>query len=229
MTPEPSQVTRTVREHLAGYNYQAAWLLAKQARELEASELEGTEADDGNDLQRLRSLAIGAVLAAAAALEAKVNDLFITCRDEAPSSQPGRDERTQRAVAAVWDEAERLSILRKLQLFLALANLSPLDEGSRTFQAASDLIALRNRLTHYKAEWQSDSTEDAKLERRLAGKFAPNRHAEATEPFIPYRCLGAGAATWAVETLDALDAELGDRIEWAAGYTLRRVRQRRTG
>jgi hypothetical protein len=84
---------------------------------------------------------------------------------------------------------------------LLLAHCDPFDPGSEPFQSASDVVLLRNSLVHFKVEWTGDATASAKLEARLGRRFPPNSWAAPSQLFFPYRCVGAGAALWAYESI----------------------------
>jgi hypothetical protein len=70
------------------------------------------------------------------------------------------------------------------------------------------LISLRNALVHSEPKARPHGSdflprERNKLEKKLAGKFAPSIMVPEDAPFIWQRCLGPGCAKWSAETESA--------------------------
>lgn len=146
-----------------------------------------------------RTYASGAVILAVCALEAWANEYHhdIIGRN---GDVIGKAIAVADKVERMWDTVERLSLLRKYQWFLQLSGSAPLNEGQMPFQAAADLIELRDALVHYKPEWSHEAKQNQRLETRLGKKFPLNPLSKPDQLFIPHRCLGHGCGSWAVRS-----------------------------
>jgi hypothetical protein len=146
---------------------------------------------------RHTAAAMGAVISSVCAIEASINEFHLDALDR-NEGRLGRAGASATLVEQLWDTVERQSILRKYQWVLSLARCEPFVRGEQPYQAAADLIELRDALVHFKPEWSHTPQRNENLERRLGGKFPLNPMAAPGQFFIPYRCLGAGCARSAV-------------------------------
>ncbi len=166
-----------------------------------------------------RAYVLGAVISAAAFLEAMINELFQDANDNygikgdgyiAPLSQ-----RTRELMAGWWASSgegfER--VLEKYELLLLFAAQPQLDKGAEPYQSADLLIKLRNALVHYKSESVSADIEH-RFTKALRGRFDDNRLMEGSgNPWWPDHALGAGCAQWAFESAMALADATSDALE----------------
>jgi hypothetical protein len=162
-------------------------------------------------LLRHATVASGSVILAACAVEATVNEYHLDSPDRnAPAL--GRAAAVAHLIEELWDTVDRLPILRKYQWILSLAHAELFDHGQEPFQAAADLVELRDALVHYKPEWSHAAERSAKLEKRLGHKFELNRLSMPGQFFLPYRCLGFGCAKWAVRVVQRFVADFASRL-----------------
>lgn len=119
----------------------------------------------------------------------------------------------------LWDRAEDenrggyMKPLQRYQESLKTLEYSPFDRGKAPYQDVDDLRVLRNALLHHKPMWQSASSEDHRVAKRLEGKdFDLNPFTSKGNPFFPDKCLSAGCTNWALEAVRAFIREFYDRI-----------------
>jgi hypothetical protein len=147
------------------------------------------------------STAMVAVSSAAAFLEALVNEVFIDTADPALRSSGLLDGVPQNGVTAMSDKwtanpsAEREGILEKYKLAIKCVGAQQ-DFGREPAQSVRILIDLRDALTHYKPEWQGDSSS---LFVDLRRKLPVNPRVAEVTPWFPYQALSADLAEWACE------------------------------
>jgi hypothetical protein len=103
-------------------------------------------------------------------------------------------------MAAEWKKIERTGPLTKHAKVLELAGAAPFQKDASPWLDMENLIALRNSLVHFNPEWVSDMPRSLSLEERLRGLFSLSPYVPGDLPTVPYRCLSATAAVWAVRT-----------------------------
>ena len=138
------------------------------------------------------------------ALESSVNELYQQAIDRDENALESLTKEQMALLEQLWPEVERFPILKKYQIALTVKNGNGMNTGSEPYQSAYSLVALRNGLVHFKPEWDDSLDEHLKLENRLSTYFKPNRLAEkakGTMVWFPHKCLGAGSATWACNTV----------------------------
>ena len=180
------QASLSVMSGLAVAHLQAAALFARRCGAIERFSSNSISATTREDQ---RSFAIGAVVCAAAFLEAAVNELYLTALNRDQQVFERVDQMTVELLAEFWPVVEPKSTLLKYQTALILARVGPLLTGQAPYQDAAALLALRNALIHFKPEWDTELDEHAKLEQWLAGKFTANPFATPGDAFFPKRCL----------------------------------------
>ena len=168
-----------------------------------------------------RACVIGAILTSIACLEAAVNELFAETAEIPNALIRAKDPQVAERLARLWRTgAGRWRVLEKFQVALAAGGKELFDVGGPPFQDARLLIELRNRLVHFKPEWQPASLEDgtqagelSSLEKRLRGKFVTHpAYKDSGNPFFPDKCLSHGCAEWAVVTATAFCDEFFNRL-----------------
>ena len=190
----------SLRTNLSFQHIGGAAIFARECQTIEARHTPVTGdwpyAPDA-DMLRHAAHATAAVISAACALEATVNEFYLDACDRNERAL-GRAEGVAPLIERLWDTVERASVLRKYQwvLSLARAELFPPDEAP--FSQAASLMVLRHALVHYKPEWSNAATINSRLEARLGTIFPYNPLAAPGQFFIPYRCLGFGCAAWAI-------------------------------
>jgi len=225
-------LTRGMRERSLGNvlvvmrNYFSSYLLwtaSRASREAAVIE-ERHEGESRFDIGH-RSHVLTSILAAAAFLEAMVNELYQDAYDDHGSDGDGYiaplTVEARSRLSTIWqatDEGEKLRPLAKYQLMLMASDQQQLDEGAQTFQDAKLVTQLRNAIAHYQPEDLSVDSP-ARMEQRLRGKFPDNRlMAGAGNPWWPDHCLGAGCAQWAVDSAIALADSVSDQVGIRPNY-----------
>jgi hypothetical protein len=155
-----------------------------------------------------RSYAINAVLSAVAFLEALVNELYEDAGDD-KQAQPGArisklDPNTRKLMAEFWKATEaenkNVKVLQKFQTALVFAGQPEMDKGKNPYQDTQLLIALRNRLVHFKPAWHYYD-DPADFGQKLRGRFPQSRLLSPNDASDwSIRALGAGCAWWAFNT-----------------------------
>lgn len=201
----PEQVAASLyRHHLF-----AARHMAELACELEKDH---ATAPDADVIRRHRAYVIGAIMSAAAFLEASINELYLEVQDHIVNGDPSGRRRVLAVPAHFWSTAAQPPILHKYQLALVVADAEPFDERRSPFRDADGLIALRDALVHNRPEWRDSHGRRQNLERRLRAKFPRNALAAEDDPEFPDRMLGGGCATWAVRVAEKFSNEFCHRI-----------------
>ncbi len=163
-------------------------------------------------LNRHFACASGAIIAAACALEASVNEFHQDAIDGTTNAL-GRAATARQQIVELRDTVDRAPLLRKFTWILSLADAPPLRAGEEPMQSAASVIELRDALVHYKPEWYHDLKQSRRLEDRLRGRFPLNRLSTDSMAFVPYRACGHGSGLWAsrsvVGFLAAFYAQLG--------------------
>ncbi len=141
------------------------------------------------------------VLAAVAFLEALVNETFQDAADGDSSRVSSLSEQCKALMSEFWvasKEGERyVGVLDKYQMALLFAQKERFDRGVNPYQAAADLIYLRNKLVHFRPAWHEQGEPD-ETEKKLATRFKPSALLAGTgNPWFPGKALGAGGAEWA--------------------------------
>lgn len=151
-----------------------------------------------------RGNALAAVLLAAASLESSVNELYQQAVDSDGNALKSLSETQMKLLAELWPEIEKLSPMRKHQVALVAMGHEPMCKGQEPYRSADGLMRLRNALVHFKPEWDSDLKDHRSLEQRLSHLFPVSALADRTKGrmvWLPQKCLGAGCAKWAIESV----------------------------
>lgn len=222
-------VTIRIRTYHSIQHIQSAAYLARVSAGIEMA---AGAVHDSDALSDDLACVMGCLFAAAAFLEALINELLADAWD--PATVPAGDARPMNPylrslpedTLAAWSDTWRMwertaaPILTKYQVVLALAHRSPFRPGTAVYDDAHLLITLRNALVHAQPETVlAYSTQPGvavqvqQWERKLRQKFALNPMTTASSVFFPTRCLGHGCAAWVVQTsigfADAFFARLG--------------------
>lgn len=201
------QATGRVIANFAWQHLKAATIFRDQVVRLEA---EHVGRPLGQFFEQICAYASACIMSATASLEALINELFIA---------PGR-LRGQLADFEVefWGKPdkpktgiERKPILEKYQLALTMLGVARLDESSSPYRSAWALVELRNALIHYKPTWDPERRRVVELGEALAGRFVLSPFVDAGANFIAQKCMSAGCAKWAVETVGSFAAEFDRR------------------
>ena len=164
-----------------------------------------------NDRQRHSAYVTGAVLCAAAFLDASINELFVNAGDAGnPKAVCGLDTKQKAALAKL--SASDSKTLRKYERALTACR-KKMDCTVEPWLSAQKLLDLRNALMHYEPEWSDGLDKHAKLETNLQHSFAISPLALPGQLWFPHQCLGSGCANWAAhqaaEFITAFCSQLG--------------------
>ncbi len=205
------------RVDLSHYHLYAAFLFASHAERLEekASPMAGSDA-----LFRYRSFVMGAVLSSVAFLEAKLAELGTDAADGpfVGLSTTGLTV-AQRAVLEVALNV-RAPLLERYQAALRALAKSPFKADRQPYRAVALVVALRNFLVHFPAEWLASPDEESGplrqrelplIERQLRRQFPSTKFADPSRPFFPDHCLSSGWARWAAEASLLFAREFSER------------------
>jgi hypothetical protein len=133
------------------------------------------------------------VLSCAASVEAYVNELFIDRAEHFPDLRP-------EVADTLWELIERKPTLKKFDMAFMLKQKTLLDRGSRPTEDVVALFELRNRITHFRPQWDGTIGPHAELSRTLENRFAPSPFLADTESLFPRRWATHGCTKWAVES-----------------------------
>ncbi len=171
---------------------------AFQARRALTSEQDPFHAKDIT-LTEYTACVIGAVLAATAAIDAAVSEVFVTARekDERERSPIDRD------LAVLWRVLEGSRMREKVRVALECVGKGLKD--MRSWKNTDDLIKLRNLLTHYtggSVVVESDIAGvpvagPSELEKALRSKGIRRTYLDG-RPTFPFTYLSGSCAAWAV-------------------------------
>jgi hypothetical protein len=142
---------------------------------------------------------IGAVLAATAAMDAAVSEVFVTAREKNEREQSPID----RNLAVLWRVLEGSRMREKVRVALECVGKGLQD--MRSWKNTDDLIKLRNLLTHYtggSVVVESDITGvpvagPSELEKALRSKGIGRTYLDS-RPTFPFTYLSGNCAAWAV-------------------------------
>jgi len=126
------------------------------------------------EFTRHRAYVTGAILSAAAFLEASINELFHEAENRDHDKVPSFDDATVARLAKIWGDIEFKSILLKYQTVLEAAGSKRFEQDRAPYDDAESLIRLRNTLMHYKPEWDDEQGRHHDLRERLEKKFPLN-------------------------------------------------------
>jgi hypothetical protein len=195
-----------MRLYFSTYLLASAALSSRLAGEIEARH----QGESYFDLDH-RARVFSSILASVGFLEAMVNELFQNAVDD--YVPPGGaitslDENVRRLMAEYWratEKGERVRVLHKYQALLTFAGEPAMDRGTIPYQAANDVIMLRNEIAHFRPQSVSPG-KPTKMETRLRHwGFKDNRlMQESGNPWWPDKCLGYGCSQWALQSVVSL-------------------------
>ena len=140
------------------------------------------------------SVVTASILMSVAALESKINELFLDAVDKNRLVFRGVEEWVTDTLQELWPVLEEKSTLLKYQLALTVCKKEKFDKGQNPYQDTDRLITLRNALVHYKPEWDTVLKEHRKLESCLKGRFEISPFSHVNDTFFPNKCIGHGCA-----------------------------------
>ena len=196
-----------VRDRLSRHHIISAHHFAQSAEKIE--ELGGDVPQD--DKWMYRAYVTAAVLSSVAYLSASINELYLEVRKLSQSGQP-HVRRELNLLVEAWPRISRVQVLQRYQLALAVADADQYNPTRMPYHDADSLIRLRDALISYDAEWDDEKGKHHTLQERLAHRFEPSPLVSSRRPWFPDRCLGAGCAKWAVETVQVFTNDFYSRM-----------------
>jgi hypothetical protein len=139
------------------------------------------------------TLAIGCILTVAASLEAYANELFSDRKKAFP-------EYSEELLHNLWETYEKKSVVEKFEFALLLRRKPNLNHGSRPVQDIDLLVQLRNALTHFKPELDTQADKHKKLSDRLGSKIKASPFFSSDALLFPRRWASHDCTTWAVHS-----------------------------
>jgi hypothetical protein len=203
----------SLRAYFSAYHLWAAQRFAKHADAIE-DDAEGFNIAN-------RAFVTGAVLSAAAFLEAAINEIYDDVVDGHEPYVGLLSASTKACLTHLWtrrNTLERVPTLRKYQRALECAGLTAFDEGKQPYEDAALLVQLRNTLVHARPVTRETGYMSA-LDNKLRDRFPANRPmAKMGNPYFPDQCLGAGCAFWSVTAATNLADEFFRRFGVTPNY-----------
>ena len=205
LKPEPINVkskisgTLSLKTNFSGHHMLSAAHFARQSAIIEKNYKDGIT----DELRaEHRAYVTGAIIVSVASLEATINEVFISARDN-ENLFKGFDPTIPKVLAELWslDVVKKTRFLEKCRLVLDVANKEKFDTKRSLFRKVELLINLRNALVHYKHEWDTDLKKHKNVGDALKKcGFNTNPFSHANDAFFPKRCLGHGCAEWSVKS-----------------------------
>ena len=160
-----------------------------------AAEAEYAGLPFGAFFEEVMIFASACIMSSVASLEALANELFML------------------EGSSLYQQLERemAPTLEKYQRARDILETERLDETTAPYYDAKSLILLRNALVHYKPAWDIDHTTD--LRARLESRFAVSPFVDNGADFVAMKCMSAGCASWAVETVQSFIGEFYGRTK----------------
>ena len=193
----------SLRSYLSHRHLRAAALFARNAGRLEK---EWRDKESGHVHAEHSAFVVSSILRSLAFMEATINELFTDTAESRDLHFKELDSDTVQALGNAWNHAnvDKLSVLDKFALALALARKPPMKDDGQVWQSGELLKRLRNELVHAKPRSSQAGTEElglSKFEKQLMNEgFSPNPLTSEGNPYYPDKCLGHGCALWSVKT-----------------------------
>ena len=195
------------RDRLSRHHIISAHHFAEAAEEIEA---QGGDVPQ-EDKWRYRAYVTASVISAVAYLSASINELYLEVRKLSQSGEPHVRRELDLLIEA-WPRISKVQVLQRYQLALAVADADQYNPARMPYLDADNLIRLRDALLSYDPEWDDERGRHHTLESRLNKKFPPSPLVSSRRPWFPDRCLGAGCAKWAVETVQLFTNDFYQRM-----------------
>ncbi|MDM0071852.1 hypothetical protein [Variovorax sp. J31P207] len=189
-------ITSRQRAHFSISHLLTAAFFSRKVGEIERA---NAGAELGPFWDEMFSYAVGCVLTSFAGLEAYANEVFIDYADYYPEYQAP-------VMQDLWKTYERKRAPDKLKFALLLKGITP-DTGTSTWENIRCLEALRDALTHFKAEWSDEKAKHAALSKLLVNKAVPGTFLTGYSALFPQLWVSHGTAMWAVRSVVSIIRE----------------------
>jgi len=207
---EAARLKHSFYRHLLG----SARFFAQHARTFENRAVQQGQLGGGaaGDLVRHRSYVSGAILSAAAFLEASINELYLELHGLRSNERTRLPRRVLADLGRFWSDIERAPVLHRYQVVLMVADAERFDERRAPFHDADSLMKLRDALVHFRPERPESRRRLRTLEQRLRNRFDLNPLAPRDSEWFPDLCLSAECAEWAVKAADDFTEDFCKRM-----------------
>ncbi|WIY24805.1 hypothetical protein [Parasedimentitalea psychrophila] len=196
----------TIRQQYnrAAQNFRASGYFATKIKDIELAY--GVELACGTEpnselFAEVTWLFSASIMHAVACMEAVYNDLV-------EDSDFGRER---------LGKIEGKPLLSRCNSLLEYHSKPTFEQGSKTAQAASNVVSLRNALVHYQPEWGDQAGESARLEKQLP-RGMESLLATEDARFFPVSCASYSCAEWAGasvrEFVSDACARFDHKLEW---------------
>jgi len=186
------ETTGRVIANFALQHFRAAVTFRDQVATLEA---QYARQPFGPFFDDVRSYGSACIMSAAAALEALINEFFIT--PEGPlRAQFGNFE------TEFWGDRgiERKAPLRKYQNALEMLGIPKFNEHIGPYRDAWALFELRNALVHFKPTWDPDRRRRVELVDILRNQYELSPFPDSGADFVTMRSMSSSCMHWVVTT-----------------------------
>lgn len=211
VTPRATMSMR-VKHSFSKQHLFAANLFAHEANDIEIANHEVSQVDEGVK-SRHRAFVTATVFSAVAFLEAAINELLSAIINLDTTNAPKCDEKVIDLLKNKWKQIDRLPTLSKYKNVLSLLGKPDYDWNQELHTNIQAVIMLRACLVHYRPEWDDEKGKHHELEKLLSGRFELNPFAKTSTLWFPHHCLGAGCASWTVNTVDVFYQEYNELIK----------------
>ena len=184
--------TIKTRSHFALHHMHSAVKAARRAHEIEITHSEERHGPWHDEM--LHTVPV-AIIMAAAALEAQINEAVQDILDRKGADQPGA---ALRLLLKELKDGTAGDTLAKCRQVLLLLGAVP-DTGRREWEETKLLLTLRNRFIHFKPAWDHDEVHDSKWVKELK-RLVPIYAPYAKRFQFPYGFITYGTAKWAITT-----------------------------
>ena len=139
-------VSASVKSALSISHFEAAKLFSAIAEQTEREQMAFQYPQP--KIGQLRSYSIAATILSVSAVESKINEMFLHVVDGTLPPMKSVLFEKMEILKEVWKDIEKITTLRKYQLFLLAADSHGFDISAEPYQSMSLLIRLRNALIH---------------------------------------------------------------------------------
>ena len=146
-----------------------------------------------------RSYSIGAIFSSVAFLESAINEFFVDVQNNPKGYDLPRlkiyKETCKILGLSVFGLKDK-SILEKYDIAISLLKGQEIKRGFYPYQDVSYLIHIRNKLIHYKPEWDNKPEISVEIMKKYNKGFKLSPFVDKNTPFFLLKCLGHGCCRW---------------------------------
>lgn len=201
----PSLAVRAQGKTRANFAVQHLLAAARFARICYRIEQDNIGNPLGPFFDEIMSFVSAGVLSSVASMEANINEQLADHPQFMATLK-------NRGFEQLWNKADAGCMLEKYQFALDLFGHSKIPRGEPLFQNAAALVDMRNRLVHFRPEWNDDSGKHKKVGELLANRFQRSPFVSVNAPLFPIGCMCHACLKWAIETSLGFMKEFSERM-----------------